>query len=441
MFVVMLLTALLPWWTIGACPSSRDPDLVMPGVRPFDPGELLPATVDEPAFEVATDTEVATDSDDNATQPQLLTVCRDYFALLQHPQTDGHVLGVLNGILNIMGDLWDEGFTCLVGSLARHFASLDVSDYGMAAQMSCQVLRRFSAGYLQGDAGMALPDYWQRWFEMAVTRLLEDSTYDDASSHHDQHPHTADSSFPPSDESGLMQVDGRRLTMSERMVRPRRPQEWLELMSRLRSMLPMIQRRTFGFLRSWITARLNRVGYMFISLGLMLRDTLHADEVEPLPTTMDAQAKGLAQVATEALGHYLDRTLRSELHPMQSFVIQEGLKLAVRMDELDVNLFPMEDGMRAQLDMEEIHLMYRVNNLIREHLKSDEASRDIRVCLIKNELRNMMGSEARHLRRIGTCLHGVQMLGHGPCPDATTYSEDNAEWLSHLMDDAYACRD
>ena len=101
------------------------------------------------------------------------------------------------------------------------------------------------------------------------------------------------------------------------------------------------------------------------------------------------------------------------MNPVQPHLIQEALRQAVRLDELDLSLYPIEDSERTATELEEVHLMFRANNMIREHLASDSTARGWQVRLLLRAVRNQMGSAARHLLRLGICLHGIQMIGCG----------------------------
>ena len=93
----------------------------------------------------------------------------DYMDRIREPSDDQ--------VLDIMGELWEDGHTALVGALADFFSHLDVEDYGTAASMSFAVVRRYTAGYREWHVGMPLPPYWQHWVEVAVSRVVDDATF------------------------------------------------------------------------------------------------------------------------------------------------------------------------------------------------------------------------------------------------------------------------
>ena len=233
------------------------------------------------------------------------------------------------------------------------------------------------------------------------------------------------------EDHSIMQTSGRRLTGPERALRPRRPQEWVELVHRLRSMLPALANRVLIIARSWITSRTNRVGHTFVSLGLMLRDTLHTTKDANVPATLDHRARELASAAIDGLNQWLDRHLRMDLRPMNQYLVQEAIRQAVKMNEVYLSLFPTTDEERVSIDLEEVHLMYRTNNLIRDRLNSDSRMRENQLGL-HDALKQQIGTSARHLRRLGICLHGVQIIGIRKRRDL---EEGFEAWLAELMDE------
>ena len=241
----------------------------------------------------------------------------------------------------------------------------------------------------------------------------------------DQHDAQAQMTGPTtgtsSDEAVLMQTGGRRLTNSERSARPRRPQEWLELMTRIKRLMPDQGNKVLSLLKVWITSRINRVGHMFVAL----RDTIHACMDTLVPDSVDCKAIELANAAIQNLEAFLDRNHRSDMLPTQPQLVQEALRQAVRIDELDLSLYPVEESKRTATELEEVHLMFRANNLIRERMWQ------IRVLL--RAVRQQMGLAARHLRRLGICLHGIQMIG---CEKHQSHAdmEEDADWIAELLD-------
>ena len=69
----------------------------------------------------------------------------------------------------------------------------------------------------------------------------------------------------------MMQASGRRLTASDRSTRPRRPAEWLEARALFERLPRVVAERVRSLLRAFVTSAANRVGFVFVELGMMLR--------------------------------------------------------------------------------------------------------------------------------------------------------------------------
>ena len=237
------------------------------------------------------------------------------------------------------------------------------------------------------------------------------------------------------DGSSLMQTGGGRLRMSERLVRPRRPQEWLLFLQQVRSQPTEMLERVKTVIRNWLSNKINQVGHVFLALSLMLRDTLFADMTQALePAAEDAAQRHLTNIQEQLL-EYLERNHRWSHQVHQQFIIQECLRQAVRLDELDVTLFQMEEDERNRVAMEEVGLMFRTNSLVRDSLPAEPSQRSACIRLIIGAVRDVMGTEARHLRRLGVCLHGLQMIGEQGSIEALQGDVDS--WLPGLVDDIH----
>ena len=216
------------------------------------------------------------------------------------------------------------------------------------------------------------------------------------------------------------------------MTRPRRPQEWMQLTNQLAGLPPIVAERVKSVLRNWLTNKINQVGQVFFALGLMLRDTLCANQAQALDQPEEQQAQRLISHAQEQLLDYLERNHRWGHHVHLQLVVQECLRQAVRLDELDVAQFQQEDDERNRAELEDVGLMFRTNQLVRSSLPTDPLARSCHIRLLIEAVRELMGTEARHLRRLGVCLHGLQMLGQqGPITDQVGQVD---EWLPELVD-------
>ena len=371
-----------------------------------------------------------TNASDSDNEPRVLTPppVMDYMAMLDRDSTEQHVLGVLNAALNTLDYLWSEGLTELVVSLAWAMEGLDTEGDSRAMIMSSEAIRRFTACYRRVGAASPLPPFWRTWIARVTERLREDTEHFPSSST------SVAASESTGEDHSLMQTSGRRLTGPERALRPRRPQEWADIVQRLRSLLPAVASRVLTIARSWITSRINTVGHVFVSLGLMLRDTLNTNEDVDVPAAVDVRAREVAGAAVESLNQWMDRHLRMDLRPTHQYLVQEAIRQAVKMDEVDLSLFPTSDEDRASIDLEEVHLMYRTNNLIRDRLDPDTRTRENQIGMLHDALKQQIGTSARHLRRLGICLHGVQMIGIRKRKDV---EEGLDAWLAELMDEIH----
>ena len=72
--------------------------------------------------------------------------------------------------------------------------------------------------------------------------------------------------------------------------------------------------------------------------------------------------------------------------------------MAVRVDEMDLERLPVEDQEQQRREHEEVHLMFRANQLVRQHLPREGSERARRIQVIMESLRNQIGSEDRHVQ-------------------------------------------
>ena len=416
-------------------------------LRPWGPDLAVPEEIAVVGGEEDDDEDVADWTDDEPhLEPARTTpdAAPDYMGRIRET-SDHQVLGALTVLLGIMGELWEDGHTALVGALADFFLRLDVEDYGAAASMSFAVVRRYSAKYREWHVGMPLPHYWQQWAEVAVSRVVDDATFQVELANATTPPEVGCGSVDAVAGSGqasdaasddhvsLMQQGGRRLTVVERLIRPSRPMEWMDIMARLSHGSRAAADRVKSALRMWLSRRVNRIGHLFFTLGLMLRDTLHATDGGPSLDAEDAWVREVTEPAVAELAVWFERRCLHGHEVNLPFLVQECLRQAVRIDELDTSLFDPSEELRLQRDIEEVSLMFRVGNMVRQGLGSNPEVRAGRVRRLIQEVRALMGSEARHLRRLGICLHGLQMVGSRGVPAGG--AEDS--WLPQMLDDIH----
>ena len=259
--------------------------------------------------------------------------------------------------------------------------------------------------------------------DLAIRRLKEEADFQaDLVTGHLRHEETV-----PVDEASLMQMDGGRLSASARLAMTRRPREWI------RALAERLDERVRVLLRSWLTTRLNRVAGTTVTVGMMIRDVLHECVDHPVEAAAEREAQRLAQEIQRDVEGYLDRAHRHDLLTSQQWLLHQSLLLAVRVDELDRDRAPMTDEQLERREHEEVHLMFRANQAVRNVLPREGQERARRIRLVTEALQSQIGSESRHLRRLAIALHGLQMVGNADEEVAPMDSDD--EWLPGLVDE------
>ena len=329
--------------------------------RPGAPADIFPHFTAEAVDLEEDDVDPGTDEDSqdegvDGGPMRPVPATQDYLDRISAPHHH-HVLGTLAVALEVVGELWEEGRTSLVGAIAHFFSVLDVEDEGRAASMSVAVLRRYTAGYREWHDGMVLPPYWQQWVEVAVERIVRDASFPtDADADDSGIPQTAPQSLVPgaaataegdlvdeesADHVQLMQEGGRRLTVVERLIRPSRPHEWREVVARLTQGSRVAADRVRVALRAWLSRRVHRVGHLFYTLGLMLRDTLHATDEGSLSDDQTSWVRDVQESALADLESWYERRCLQGHEVTLPFLVQECLRQAVRLDEMDTSLFDL----------------------------------------------------------------------------------------------------
>ena len=234
--------------------------------------------------------------------------------------------------------------------------------------------------------------------------------------------------------SCLMQVTGSRMSHSVRAAQPHRPREWLRALGpRLEGLAPATASRVRALLRQWLTMRINRIAGSTVVVGIMIRDVLHECTLLPPVESVEVEAQRIAEEIQQDIEAYLGRVHRSEQFATQPWLLHQALVMAVRVDEMDLDRLPMVDQDQQQREHEEVHLMFRANQLVRQHLPREGSERARRIQVIMESVRSQIGAEARHLRRLAVGLPGLQMLGGA---DGTFESRDqDSEWLPGIVDE------
>ena len=171
-----------------------------------------------------------------------------------------------------------------------------------------------------------------------------------------------------------MQTAGRRQTAIDRAVRPHRPQDWARAMQELRELPPEMADRVRSNLRGWLTARTSRTACVNAVMGMILRDVVSGCSLYQLPEASEKEAQQRAEKIRKMVEEYLGRVHRHDQFVHQPGLVQESLLTAVRMDETDLERMPAELEGEAR-ELEEVHLMYQVNNAVRRHLPVAQGDR------------------------------------------------------------------
>ena len=209
--------------------------------------------------------------------------------------------------------------------------------------------------------------------------------------------------------------------------------EWMDIMSRLSRGSMAVADRVKSAMRTWLSRRINRIGHLFCTLGLMMRDTLHATDGGPSLDEQDAWVREATETALAELAPWFERRCLQGHEVNLPFLVQECLRQAVKIDEMDTSLFDPSEDLRLRCDTEEVSLMFRVGNMVRDRLGGNPDVRAGRVRRLIQQVRALMGSEARHLRRLGICLHGLQMVGSRSVPTRGAAES----WLPEMLDDIH----
>ena len=298
--------------------------------------------------------------------------------------------------------------------------------------MMFELLRRSTAAYRRFGRVDDLAPFWRDWAMRLETRVMEDAAFPDFLARLREGHAREDES---DDVTGLMQTGGRRLSAADRAVRPRRPNEWMEARTIIDRLPRTVAERVRTILRNFLTGRVNRVGFIYVEMGMMLRDVLYDTSVDTLSRSQEDTAQNAAMQIQRVVESYVDRNFRMELRVMQHFLLQESLRMALAVDEMNTTRLPEHGLQDGQDELEAVHLMFRVNNAVRANLPDTREERSRRVGLTMRALANQIGSEARHLRRLCISLQGLQMLGEDHCRARERCNDD--EWLAPLLDELH----
>ena len=183
--------------------------------------------------------------------------------------------------------------------------------------------------------------------------------------------------------------------------------------------------------RRWQLAQ--RLFYTLVELGMMLRDVVPDCMARSLAPELEARAWLMAERVQKTLQESLDRRHSTVMWAGQPVLVHEAVLLAIQMNETDLDLTPITDQAQEMLDSAEVNLMYNANNIVRRLAVGGPGQRARKVRLLLKAVQSQLGLEARHLRRMGVILQGLQMIGMPPVPEEETDGEE--EWLMSTVDE------
>ena len=207
---------------------------------------------------------------------------------------------------------------------------------------------------------------------------------------------------------------------------------WTAALQRLRTLEPATSTRARSILRRWLTERTDRHGQTFVQLGLMLRDVATDCVLAPLAPDQEQLAVQEAERVLQDVCDLLQRRHDAALGARQPALVHEALLLAIRMDEMDVDLMPLPTPDQVRVE-NEVQLMIYANQIARHAIQGPPGVRSRRLRRLLRALEAHIGSESRHLRRMGVILHGLQMVGATGNEGAEVVVEE--PWIANAVDE------
>ena len=371
-------------------------------------------------------------SSDNASScpstPREVTRPLDYIARLQ-PRGDAHALmEVIYNVMDVVENLWEEGHTELVQRLANALVNTPAADTEAQA-MAFAALRSLVRDYRQGEVQADIPPYWQAWVAEAFRLVAREGGF--------RVCHAAPTEDNvETEEDSLMQFQN--LNPTVRAVRPHRPEPWQAALHRMRQFPSRIRRRILKLMEEWLERQVMRLGHPLAEVSMMLRDSRNVLCMEPLQGEEETVSQRAAGDLQGRLSRYLDECHEHREGARLQNMLDMSLDMAQHYDELDFDQLPLGREERDRQDFEETQLQYLVNQEARLWLQGEASSRTMMASQLLQALRNQIGSECRHLRRLFIALQGLLLLGHHAERDSSAAASSaevpGEEWVSGAVD-------
>ena len=222
-----------------------------------------------------------------------------------------------------------------------------------------------------------------------------------------------------------------------RAVRPSRPGPWEEMLRQLRSEPRSVRRAVLGHLETWLEQQVLRLAHPAVEVSMMLRDSRTGGcEVEQSPDER-VRARELSISFQHRLRTHLEESLRHRTGARLQEMLDHVMDLAEHYDNLNVDGMLAGDLERDRQDFEEVQLQYLTNQQVRTGLQSRAHLRRTRLKLLIRAMRNQLGAEARHLRRMCIALQGLLLIGETGTAEAAEgpdYEDENDRWVAEMVD-------
>ena len=232
------------------------------------------------------------------------------------------------------------------------------------------------------------------------------------------------------DVANLMQMQGS--SSGARATRPRRPREWQQALRRLQGLTEPVRTRAYQRLQEWLHQRVNRYGFPVVVQAMMHRDCVQAARMDRLTVEEENLANEEAREVMRVVDNYVDQYHRYQDGAYQAVIVNAANDLAAHFNETDDGRAGLGIAENDRRDFEEVQLQYQVNRMLIAQLRERPELRSRRLRLLQQALRNQLGSESRHLRRMAMALQGLLFLG---VEDEDTPEGDvDEQWVADMVD-------
>ena len=232
------------------------------------------------------------------------------------------------------------------------------------------------------------------------------------------------------DVANLMQMQGS--SSGARATRPRRPREWQQALRRLQGLTEPVRTRAYQRLQEWLHQRVNRFGFPVVVQAMMHRDCVQAARMDRLTVEEENLANEEAREIMRVVDNYVDQYHRYQDGAYQAVIVNAANDLAAHFNETDDGRAGLGIVEHDRRDFEEVQLQYQVNRMLIAQLRERPELRSRRLRLLQQALRNQLGSESRHLRRMAMALQGLLFLGVED--EDTPEGDADEQWVADMVD-------